>query len=104
MSKRLEQLEQFYREDPDDPFNIYGLALECLKVEPTRAKALFEILLDNHPGYIPTYYHAAKLFTEMNDRERAIETYEKGIEQARIHKADKALRELRSAYDELMFE
>jgi tetratricopeptide (TPR) repeat protein len=104
MPSRLEQLEQFYREDPHDPFNLYGLALEYLKIEPARAKELFEILLDRHADYIPTYYHAAKLFIDMNERERAIEIYEKGIERARSSNADKALRELRSAYDELMFE
>jgi Tfp pilus assembly protein PilF len=104
MASRLEQLEQFFRDDPEDPFNIYGLALEYLKIEPARAKTLFEILLDKHPDYIPTYYHAAKLFVELNEKEKAIQTYEKGIEQARQSKADKALRELRSAYDELMFE
>jgi tetratricopeptide (TPR) repeat protein len=104
MPNRLEQLEQFYQEDPNDPFNIYGLALEYLKIAPHKSKALFEELLNSHPDYVATYYHAAKYYSEMNDRDRAIEVYEKGIEKARILKEYKALRELQSAYDELMFE
>jgi tetratricopeptide (TPR) repeat protein len=104
MTTRLQQLEQFYNEDPTDPFNIYGLALEYLKTDLSKSKALFDMLLTSHQGYIPTYYHAAKLYTELQDRDRAISIYQQGIAQAKNSKDNKALRELQSAYDELVFE
>jgi tetratricopeptide (TPR) repeat protein len=104
MSNRLELLQQFYNEDPHDPFNIYGLALEYLKTDLLKSRELFEKLLTSHREYIPTYYHAAKLYAELDDRDRAISVYRDGIEQAKRLQDQKALRELQSAYNELVFE
>jgi Tfp pilus assembly protein PilF len=104
MLSRLQQLEEYYHEDPRDPFNIYGLALEYLKTDMSRSIVLFDELLNFHPEYIPTYYHAAKLYTDLNDKDRAIAIYEKGIELAKKSGEQKALRELQSAYNELIFE
>lgn len=103
-SDRIVQLEKFYEEDPADPFNAYALALEYLASDPAKARSLFEILLQEHSGYLPTYYHAAKFFQNTGEREKAISVYEKGISLAESTKDGKALRELRSAYDELIFE
>jgi tetratricopeptide (TPR) repeat protein len=100
---RIEQLLQFYRDDPNDPFNCYAVALEYLKTDKSHAKRFFEILLDNFPDYIPTYYQAAGLYQELGLKEKAIIIYEKGIAVARIHDDKKAAAELRSALDELMF-
>jgi hypothetical protein len=104
MSNRLDQLLEFYKEDPTDPFNIYGLALEYLKTDITKSRELFDLLLDKHADYIPAYYHAAKLYAELNERPRAIQIYEHGIERAKRLKDPKAARELQSAYEELIFE
>jgi tetratricopeptide (TPR) repeat protein len=103
-SSRLELLEEYYRQDPNDPFNAYALAIEYQKSNTVRSKEYFVELLGKHPDYLPTYYHAAKLFADLDEKEKAIEVYEKGIALARIKKEFKALRELQSAYDELMFE
>jgi tetratricopeptide (TPR) repeat protein len=103
MSTRLETLLQFYNEDPADPFNIYGLAIEYQKSDPENATKFFEMLLQDHPDYVPTYYQAAKYFESIGNIERAITVYEKGILVARAQKESKAERELKSAYDELMF-
>ena len=98
---RLEQLAQFLQEEPDDPFNIYALALEYQKTDTTKAKALFDQLLEKHPTYIPAYYHAGNLYVTLNHIEDAIAIFEKGIAEARKQNAMKALRELQSVYDEL---
>lgn len=100
----LNQLLKFYDEDPNDPFNIYGLALEYLKTDINKSRDLFDLLLAKHADYVPTYYHAAKLYQELNDRAKAIHIYNEGIGQAKKFNDQKALRELQSAYDELMFE
>lgn len=102
-TNRLNQLLEYYREDPHDPFNIYGLALEYLKHDPAKAKEFFDLLLQQHEDYVPTYYHAAKLYQELAQTEKAAQLYEKGITIARKHNDLKAARELQSAYDELMF-
>jgi hypothetical protein len=104
MPTRLEQLQKFYEDDPQDPFNIYGLALEYQKTDPVKAAHFFNILLEHHPDYIPAYYHAAKLFEQMDNKARAIKTFEFGITVARKANDLKAMRELQSAYNELMFE
>jgi tetratricopeptide (TPR) repeat protein len=103
MSTRLDTLLQFYKDDPSDPFNIYALALEYQKSDRAKAKIYFEKLLTEHPEYVPTYYHAAKLYQDLGDVEKAISTYEKGIAIAKEKNELKAARELQSAYDELMF-
>jgi tetratricopeptide (TPR) repeat protein len=104
MSDRLKNLLEFYEEDPNDPFNIYSLALEYSKSSPTKAKVFFDLLLLKHPTYVPTYYHAAKLLQETDQKEKAIEVYKKGMLMARNANDHKALRELQSAHDELVFE
>lgn len=103
-TERLKLLHQFYEEDPADPFNSYALALEYLNVDPDKSLAFFDILLKEHAEYLPTYYHAARFFQDRGEKERAIHAYERGISLARSVGDSKALRELRSAYDEFMFE
>lgn len=100
---RVEQLEQFLREDPDDPFNSYALALEYLKMDFQKAYDLFEKLLSRHPNYLPTYYPFAQLLSERQDK-RAEEIYKKGIETARRAGDQKTLKELTSAYNDWLFE
>lgn len=104
MSTRLDQLLKFYEDEPNDPFNLYAVALEYQKTDLRKAAQMFELLLREHPQYVATYYHAAKLFEELNDRSRAIEVYERGIDIARNANELKALRELQSAYNELTFD
>ena len=101
---RIRQLEKYYDEDPLDPFNLYALALEYLKENPARSGALFEKLLNVHSQYLPTYYHAAIFFAERNNKEKAVDVFEKGMLLAKKLGDTKTLRDLQSAYDELMFE
>ena len=101
---RITQLEQFYEEDPHDPFNLYALALEYVRSRPVKSQHLFERLLENHPDYLPSYYHAAKLYQELGEKEKAANVFRNGISLAENLKDSKTLRELKSAYDELMFE
>jgi tetratricopeptide (TPR) repeat protein len=103
-SPRLTQLQEFYDEDPHDPFNIYALALEYLKSDTQKSKELFLILMNDHSSYIPVYYHAGKLWEQLGDVEGALRIYEKGMEWARKLNDQKALRELRSSYEELKWE
>ncbi len=103
-TNRIEQLQKFYEADPGDPFNIYALAIEYLNDAPLTSRSLFEKLLTEHKTYLPTYYHAAKLYHELGEHDKAVAVYEEGMTLARDQNNAKALRELRSAYDEMMFE
>ena len=103
-TERIKQLQQFYEEDPSDPFNLYALALEYLKTDRGQARHLFETLIEHHGDYLPVYYQAAQLCAESGDRNRAIELYEQGIVLAKKLNDRKAQRELQSAYDEMMFD
>jgi tetratricopeptide (TPR) repeat protein len=60
--QRVRQLELYLREDPHDPFPRYALALELMQENPRRAEELLQQLLQLHPDYIPTYYHAGQFY------------------------------------------
>lgn len=95
---RLEALQQFYEEDPDDPFTRFGLAREHLKHGNTdEALALFEELVEEKPGYTGTYYHLGKLYERLGQPEEAKATYRTGVAECEKQGATKDLSELRDA-------
>ena len=100
---RLKKLENFLENDPNDPFLIYALAIEWLGDKPQKAKEYFDVLLQNHPDYIGTYYHAAGLYAEMGLDTEAEEIFKKGMVIAERSGDHHALRELKSAYNEFLF-
>lgn len=104
MESRLKKLLEFYKEDQDDPFTIYAIALEYLNSDKEKAKDFFEILLNKHEDYVGTYYHAAQLYIDMEMNEKAKATFEKGIAISETQKNYHALKELKSAYQNFMYE
>ena len=98
---RLKLLEQYAKDDPNDPFPIYALALEWMKMDPPKAEELFDTLLTNHPDYLPVYYHAGKIYITSGDLPKAKHILETGIQKTRASGDRKALAELQSLYDEL---
>ena len=95
---RLEALQSFYEEDPDDAFTRFGLAREHLKRGHTdEALALFEALVEEQPGYTGTYYHLGKLQERLGQPEEAKATYRAGIAACEEQGATKDLSELRDA-------
>jgi tetratricopeptide (TPR) repeat protein len=102
--KRLSLLQQYYEEDPNDPFNIYALATEYKNKEPEKALDYFRILMQQHPDYVATYYHLAHLYIDLGEGDEAKAVFEKGIEKATEKGQSTLLRELKSAYDEFMMD
>jgi tetratricopeptide (TPR) repeat protein len=94
----LESLLSFYAEDPEDPFNIYALALAYLKTDVVQAGVYFDRLLTDYPEYLPTYYHAAEFFAQRQEVKRAAEIYEKGMALAAAQGQQKTQQELTRAY------
>lgn len=103
-STRIKKLLEFYQQNPDDPFVIYALALEYVNVDVALAKKYFSVLLNKHPDYLATYYHAAALFSDMDEREQAEEIYKKGIALARKSDDAHALKELQNAYTNFLYD
>ena len=102
MSLRIDQLIQFIKDDPEDPFNHYALALEYRKTNQRQALEIFEDLLKNHPQYIPVYYQLAGLYIGFGETEKAIQTFRDGITIARQHGDHKTVRELNAGLHELL--
>lgn len=101
---RLEALFALLEETPNDPFLFYGIALEYLKTDENKAISYFEKLLTDFPDYVPTYYHAAQLYSELGRRPQAQQTYEKGLQVSSAQAEHHAYKELRSAYTNFMLE
>ncbi len=101
---RIALLEKYIKEDPNDPFNYYAIATEMVGQRPEKAKEYFELLLSNHPDYLPTYYHAAQLLVDEEEYDEAEQVYKKGIALATSQENSKTLRELNTAYQNLLFE
>jgi tetratricopeptide (TPR) repeat protein len=101
---RLSQLLAFHKDDPSDPFTIYAIALEYVEEFPEKAASYFNLLLAQHPDYLPTYYHAAPVFSSLGDQRKASEIYERGIALAQKLGESSALRELKSAFEMHLFE
>ncbi len=98
-NNRLLRLLEFLDNDPNDPFILYALATEY-NVQGNIEKALFyfEKLSSEHENYVGTYYHYAKLLDKLENREKAIEIYKKGIEIAEKLGNRHAWSELKAAY------
>jgi len=101
-NERLNQLLQFLREDPNDPFNIYCLANEYKNTDPSKALNFYQDLLLNHAQYLPTYYHAAELYINNDDINEAEKVIANGIILAIEQNDQLALRELRNMQNNLL--
>ena len=106
MSKvsRIEMLKSFAEEEPNNPFNIYALALEFIEVDPVQATLHFKKLLGEFPEYLPTYFHAAAFFADLGEVQFSKTIYEKGIDLAESQQDVKAIKELKNSFQNFLFE
>lgn len=101
---RLRLLEQFAKEEPENPFNWYALALETESIDPERCLFFHRKVLKDFPDYLACYFSAAHFFAEQELLEEAKQTFEKGIDLAKEQEESKSLRELQNAYQNFLFE
>lgn len=99
---RLEQLLKFLEEDPNDAFTLYAIATEYRNIDKQKAMEYYEKLLAEHETYVGTYYHAAKLYEEFGQDEKAEHIYKKGMQISRQEGNRHAFAELQQAYNKLM--
>ncbi len=101
---RIDLLKKYIEEDPNDPFNHYGLACEYISEKPEDALRLLQEISSNFPEYLPTYYQLGKILEQQALEDEALKTYQTGILLATKQGNDKTLRELKAAHQNLIWE
>lgn len=77
---RIEILTGFLKDDPNDSFSRYALALEYLKAgRSDEARKEFETVLANDPSYVATYYQLGQFYRTIGLKQDAEKTYRAGI-------------------------
>ena len=103
MNNRIEQLQEFLKEDSNDSFLKYALALEYVLVkENYTAVNCFLKLINDDENYVASYYQLGKLYESLNEVDKATETYKRGIEIAKKMGNKKTLLELQEVYNMLL--
>jgi Tfp pilus assembly protein PilF len=104
MNERIEKLQAFLKDSPNDCFLNHALALEYVKLgDDKEAQKLFEQNLEKDPTYIATYYHLAKLQERLGEQGEAIHTYEEGMKAAKAAGDMHTYNELQAAYEDLVY-
>ncbi len=101
---RIEILKSYIQKEPDNPFNKYALAMEYYESEPIVSLEVLLQIINDHPDYLPSYYKAAHLYWDAEELDKSSGLFESGIKLAKTQKDDKALKELNSAHQNLLFE
>ena len=100
--ERLKKLKEWEAQKPDDAFFKYAIAQEYISAgDDAEAKKYLEVLTEQFPDYLATYYQLGKLHERLQEPDKAIAVYTKGKEVARIVGDNKALRELNEALTQL---
>ena len=103
--KKVKQLASYIKENPNDSFSKFALALEFLKNdEVNKARILFEDIRNNDPGYDGVYYHLGRLYELTDQQGKALKTYKEGIAIASENEHKRNTSELKEALAELQIE
>ncbi len=95
---KIDQLQEFLKENPKDTFLRYALALEYVKDnEINLAITIFEELILNDPQYLATYFQFGQLLAELGQNIRAELVFKNGIEIAKLQNNSKTCQELEQA-------
>lgn len=101
-SERLEILQKFLAESPNDSFSKYALALEYSNFgETQKAIILLEEIQETDPDYLPLYYLLGKLLEQSGEAEKAKNIYLSGLEKASSQKQNKIHNEIKQALEQL---
>jgi len=80
--ERIALLEEYVRQDPQDPFNHYALALEYLHAHPSEALGRLQKVIEQFPHYLPSYYPCAELTAMLGSAAAALTVAESGMTKA----------------------
>jgi len=102
---RLEQLQEFLKKEPTDPFLNYALAMELeAKGDVDGAFERLHSLYQSNPDYSATYYHLGRLMIGRGMRDEALDIFQKGMKVTQAKREQHLLAELQSAYNNLLFD
>lgn len=97
-TSRLQHIQELLKNEPQDSFLNYALALEYAKTDDVKkAIELIEELLGKNENYLGAYYQLGKYYEQIEQQQSAINTYKKGIVIAQLQKNKKTLGELNEA-------
>ena len=83
MSDRMHQLQQMLKRQPDDPFLLYGLAMEYKKASDLElALQYLDRVLQKDPNYCYAYYQRGLVHESLGKPEDAKRAYREGINAA----------------------
>lgn len=103
--ERIAKLLAFLEQNPNDNFLRYALAQEYIGMQKDDlAKDILETLLKESPDYIASYYHYGKLLQRKGKNDEAENIFEKGISIGTELKEHHAVKELKDALNELLFD
>lgn len=95
MSERLQQLLGFLEDQKDDSFLLFAIAKEYEGLDDhTQAVEKYLYLKDIDPDYVGLYYHLGQLQESLGEQDKALKTYQEGIDVAKKIKDLHALSEL----------
>lgn len=98
MNARIERLKELLKQTPHDGFIQFALAKEYEKLEQNaQSIVIFEELLAQQADYVGAYYHLAALYVQEEVFDKAMQTYEKGMQVARELNDQHAYSELQNA-------
>src|SRR2546427_1283152 len=73
-------LKSFLKDNPNDSFLRYALALEYIKLgQNDEAVREFEAVRNTDPEYVPTYYQLGQLYQKLGQKHDAEKTFRTGI-------------------------
>ena len=100
MSERIEVFRQMLADDPSNTMVMFGLAKEYEKLgHHAEVIKLLEQYLENGVDEGNAYGVLANAYAQTGDRQRAIETYQKGIEVSMAHGHPSMANEYRMTLD-----
>ena len=80
---RLATLQEFLRDDPDDPFTRFAIAQEHAKRGDTgQALAFYQALVRDRPDYVGTYFHLGALLRTLGRDDDARGVLRAGVQAA----------------------
>jgi predicted Zn-dependent protease len=95
MPSRKQQLLELLKEEPNDPFLRYGLAMEFVSEgEDGEAVRCFRELLEVAPEYVPGYLQAGQALVRLGQPEEAQTIFRRGIATARSQADEHAAQEM----------
>ena len=79
----MQQLHKMLQRQPDDPFLLYGMALEHKKVNDLPAALdWLRKVVEKDPNYCYAYYQRGQVHEMAGDTAAAVKSYREGIEAA----------------------